>query len=248
MLHFGDHNLNCGVREFRGDEAYYEMVSEMMDIFSRADLPETIRALDRHFGASIYSIKSLFYDERRKVLDMIMASTFAEAEGLYRQIYTQQAPLMRFLTSLDGIPLPRYFLNAADFLLNAMLLKAFVQEDFDAICHLLKEAKLWQVELDAVGLGFALQQTMVRLAEIFHFHPGNLAALEQLEAAAGLAVALPFPVYFRRVQNIFFAMLQSPYPEWRQRADQGEEDAQRWIRYFHSLGEKLAVCVESSAL
>jgi alpha-amylase/alpha-mannosidase (GH57 family) len=248
VLHFGDHNLNCGVREFRGDEAYYQMVSEVMEIFSRADLPETIRAFDRHFGASIYSLKSLFYDERRKVLDIIMASTFAEAEALYRQIYTQQSPLMRFLTSLDGIPLPKYFLNAADFLLNAQLRKAFTEEDFDAICYLLDEAKLLQVDLDAVGLGFALQQTMVRLAALLRFHPGNLAVLEQLHAAAGLAVALPFPVDFRRVQNIYFDMLQTVCPEWRQRARQGEADAQSWIHHFRSLGEKLAVSVESCAL
>ena len=244
VLHFGDHNLNCGVREFRGQEAYDSMVREATDIFNRADLPETIRCLDRHFGTSMYSLKSLFYDERRKVLDVIMESSFAETEALYRQIYTQQAPLMRFLKGLGGIPLPKSFHHAADFLLNSHLRKACIEGDFDAIGNLLEEANLWQVELDTAGLGFALQQTMVRLASLFRFHPGNLAVLEQLEAAAGLAVALPFPVDIRQVQNIFYSMLQSVYPEWRQRADQGEEGAKSWISHFHSLGEKLAVCVE----
>ncbi len=244
VLHFGDHNFNCGVREFLGEEAYNSMVREATDIFSRADLPETIRCLDRHFGTSIYSLKSLFYDERRKVLDMVMESTFLEAEALYRQIYNQEAPLMRFLKSMDGIPLPRSFLNAANFLLNFHLRKAFEEERFDAVPALLEDARLWQVELDAAGLGFALKQTMARLASSFRSRPDDIETLKSLEEAAGLAVALPFQVDIRQVQNIYYTMMQTVYPEWLQRADQGEEAARDWVNRFHSLGEKLAVCVE----
>jgi len=245
VLHFGDHNLNCGVREFQGEEAYAGMVNEVTEAFYRADLPETLRSLDRHFGASIYSLKSLFYDERRKVLEVVMQSALQEAEALYRQIYNQEAPLMRFLKSMDGIPLPRAFLNAANFHLNCHLRKAFEEERFEAVPHLLEEARLWPVELDAAGLGFALTQTMIRLVEAFRSQPENLEVLERLKAAAELAVSLPFQVDFRKVQNIFFAMLQTVYPEWQRQAGQGEEKAQRWLSHFHALGEKLSVCVES---
>jgi alpha-amylase/alpha-mannosidase (GH57 family) len=244
VLHFGDHNLNCGVREFRGPEAYAAMVREATDIFKRADIPETIRCLDRHFGASVYSLKSLFYDERRKVLDMIMESTVLEAEAMYRQIYNQQAPLMRFLKSMDGAPLPRAFLNAADFLLNYHLRKAFEEQRFDAAPALLEDANLWQVGLDAAGLGFALKQTMARLALNLRSRPDSIETLERLSEAAGMAAALPFDVDIRQVQNIYFTMLQTAYPEWRRLADQGEGIAQCWVDLFQSMGEKLAVCVE----
>jgi len=244
VLHFGDHNINCGVREFRQPEDYDRMVREASEIFSRADFPETIRCLDRHFGSSVYSLKSLFYDERRKVLDIVMQSTFAETEALYRQIYNLQAPLMRFLTGMDGIPLPISFKNAVNFLLNYHLRKALEEERLDVVPNMLEEAKLWQVELDTAGLGFALKETMQRLAVNFRAQPDNLETLERLDAAAGLAVTLPFQVDIRRVQNIFYAMLQAVYPEWRQRADRGEETAWHWVNRFHSLGEKLSVRVE----
>ncbi len=244
VLHFGDHNINCGVREFSGPEAYAQMVREATEIFSRADLPETVRCLDRHFGLSVYSLKSLFYDERRRVLDMVMQSTFAEAEALYRQIYNQQAPLMRFLTEMDGIPLPQFFKSAANFLLNSMLRKALEEGRFEAVPHLLEEAKFWQVDLDAAGLGFALKGTILKLAGNFRSQPDNLETLERLEAAVGLAVTLPFQTDIRGAQNIYYAMLQTVYPEWRRRADQEDAAAQKWIRYFRSLGEKLAVRLE----
>lgn len=36
MLHFGDHNINAGVREFQGEEPYQAMVEELSETFGRA--------------------------------------------------------------------------------------------------------------------------------------------------------------------------------------------------------------------
>ena len=43
VLHFGDHNLCSGVREFHGEEAYGIMAWEVAEGFSWVDFPETIR-------------------------------------------------------------------------------------------------------------------------------------------------------------------------------------------------------------
>ena len=66
VLHFGDHNLCGGVREFQGEEAYATMAAEVSEAFSWADFPETLRRIDQHFGDSTYSLRSLFRDEQRK--------------------------------------------------------------------------------------------------------------------------------------------------------------------------------------
>ena len=71
MLHFGEHNLSGGVRKFPGEEAYQILVQEVTQAFSRADIPEVIRTLDRVFGRDIFSLKSLFRDEQRKILNQI---------------------------------------------------------------------------------------------------------------------------------------------------------------------------------
>ena len=67
-LHLGDHNVNSGVRFFRGDEAFQQLVAEFSEAFNRADFPQVIRLMDKHFGESYYSLKNLFRDEQRKVL------------------------------------------------------------------------------------------------------------------------------------------------------------------------------------
>src|ERR1051325_3458277 len=75
-----------------------------------------------------YSLRSIFHDDQRKILGIIMKSTLSEAEAVYRQLYETHAPMMRFVSDLRA-PLPKAFSMAAEFALNSSLRAAF--EDFD---------------------------------------------------------------------------------------------------------------------
>jgi hypothetical protein len=176
-LHFGDHNLHAGARAFENEEAYRAFSSELADAFGKAHFPDVIRLLDKHFGASTYSLKSLFRDEQRKILDRILESSLADAEAVYRQLYRHHAPLMRFLADL-AVPLPKAFRTAAEFVLNTDLRRAFRQEvpDIEQIRDLLEQVRLWRVELDAPGLAYQLRKMIDRLAEQFHADPSDQSA------------------------------------------------------------------------
>ena len=90
-LYMGDHSMNAGVRAYRGKEEYNALKQELSDPFYRADFPEVIRLLDKHFGESTYSLRSIFYDDQRKILNIIMKSTLTEAEAVYRQLYQKRS-------------------------------------------------------------------------------------------------------------------------------------------------------------
>src|SRR5207248_6368401 len=128
VLHLGDHNINGGVRDFTSDEDYAALLKSVSRAFETADLPAVIRLLDLHFPGSAYSVKSLFRDEQRKIVDLVLQSTIAEAEAAYRGVYERHAPLMRFLADLDNaMPMP--LLLAATFVLNTDLRRAFSDPD-----------------------------------------------------------------------------------------------------------------------
>jgi alpha-amylase/alpha-mannosidase (GH57 family) len=245
VLHFGDHNLSGGVRDFAGEEAYESLVQEMAETFSRADYPELVRFLDKNFGASTYSLASLFRDEQRRILSRILDSTLAEAEAVYRDLYEHHAPLMRFLTYLR-IPLPRAFWTAAEVVLNADLRRAFEAEalDLDHIRGILEGVRIWQIDLDTAGLGYSLKRSIERVADHFREQPSELSRLDTLDAAVGLARSLPFEVDLWMPQNVHYELLQTLYPKFRERAEQGDEAAQAWVSHFLTLGEKLLVRVE----
>jgi alpha-amylase/alpha-mannosidase (GH57 family) len=244
-LHLGDHLMNAGVRLYQGQDWYNLIKQELLDPFARADFHQVLRILDRHFGESTYSLRSIFHDEQRKILDVVMKSVLDETETLYRQVYERHSGIMRFLSDLH-VPLPRAFSMTAEFALNSSLravLSTPDHLDFVRIQILLEEAVEAKIPLDETTLAFALRKTIKRLSERFIENPRDLALMKRLEAATGLARRLPFEVNVWRAQNNFYHMLQRVYPEWAARAAGGDELAMEWVEHFLGLGRNLSVKV-----
>jgi len=244
VLHFGDHNLNAGVREYQGEKAYQHMIQEVTQAFSAAEFAEVIREMDKHFGTSTYSLRHLFRDEQRKVLERILESTLAEVEGAYRQTYDSHYPLMLFVTGL-GNPLPRGFHGAAEFILNTDLSREFSADtlDMERIRGLLNDAGEWDIELDTEGLGYLFKQTLDAMMESFSSATEDVSLLQELVAAVELARSLPFEVNLWKVQNLYYTMLQTIYPDFQKRAQQGDKAAVEWVAQFATLGEQLSIRV-----
>ncbi len=244
VVHLGDHNLNCGARRYQGDDAYQALVQEITDPFVKADFAETLRMLDKHFGASTYSLGSLFRDEQRKILDIILDSTLADIEAIYRQLYETNVPLMRFLKD-SGVPPPKALYAVAEFVLNADLRRAFEKMEFnpELIDTLLGESRSEGISLDEETLEYTLRKSLEGMVERIIANPTELGLLKKLDEAVGMLHSLPFRVNLWKVQNTFYDLLQTVYPELREKADRGSEEARKWVGQFRALGEKLSVRV-----
>jgi hypothetical protein len=199
--------------------------------------------MDRRFGGSNYSVRSLFRDEQRKVLDVILTSTLQEAEALYRQIYEHRAPMMRFITSLQ-MPLPKAFYAAAEFVLNGYLRRALERAEIDAerINSLQETAKVEGVALDSATLEFAFRRNLERMAKRLVVHPTE-TELRQLNTAVDLIERLPFSVELWAIQNAYYRLMENVYPDMRRQKNLGSNTAAAWVESFEALGRKLAVKV-----
>lgn len=244
ILHLGDHNLSGGVRELHGDEDYAQMCREVVGAFSRADMPEALRLLDKHFLELTYSLRSLFRDEQRRVLDLIVGSAMTDAEGLSARLYEAHSPLLRYLATLD-FPLPPALGRLADFVLNTTLRRELGRRelDFSRIRTLLEEAQGVGIELDRVGMGYALQQAMEGAMEQWVDRPEQLGRLRRLRRTAELAQSLPFEIDLAVVQNYFFRTLESELPRFSEQADRGDPVAVEWRDNFRALGLALGMRV-----
>jgi alpha-amylase/alpha-mannosidase (GH57 family) len=241
VLHMGDHHVNGGVRKFLGEEAYGALKQEVKEPFMRADFAQVIRIFDRRFGESNYSLSSLFRDEQRKVLEMILGSTLREAETLYRQVYERRAPMMRFLTSLH-IPLPKSLGAAAQFVLNGNLRTALEQEEInpDQVGGLLETIALEGVAVEADTVEFAFRQNLERLAEQLAADPTG-PTLKRLQTAASVIQFLPFAVDLWKIQNAYYALLESLFPSMRLAQERGDPAAKLWSETFIALGRQLGI-------
>lgn len=244
-LHLGDHNVISGVRGDRDEQAYQELVNALTESFARADIPETIRALDEHFRPATYSLRTLFRDEQRKILDLILESTLQEAEGMYRHLYEDSQPLMRFLADL-GVPIPPAFQTASRFTVNADLRREIEspQPDFERIDRLFSEAETWHLDLDQHGLAYALQRALERAAERWRVSPEDHELLGLLTGLSSVAPRLKEPVNTWLVQNIVYEVLHTVYPEMSWRHERGDDAALEWIQAFRQLCKALWIAVE----
>ena len=241
VLHWGDHSLSGCVRECSDGEPDKGAVREVLHVFGHGAFPETLRLLEKHFGPPMYSLKSLFRDEQRKILDIILESTLSDAVSIYRQIYENNAPLLRFLKDVN-IPAPAAVRTAAEHVLNASMRKAFEEDELrlETIEMILDTAGLEGLSLDAESLEMPVMRRMELAAEALAAQPKSVAALRELDSVAGLIGKLPFEVNLRKVQDIYYSLLQSVYPGFR---DRGKKDRKfrEWVKVFRSLGEKLMV-------
>ncbi|MGH7889594.1 MAG: DUF3536 domain-containing protein, partial [Thermodesulfobacteriota bacterium] len=234
-----------GVREFQGDEFYKLTLEELKETFNRGDFAEVIRVLDKHFGESSYSVRSLFRDEQRRVLSILLESTLEEAEAVYRRLYERNAPMIRFITNL-GIPSPKAFYSTAELVLNSNLRKEFENGEMNTerITTLLDEAKLEGVTLDADTLEYSLRNSIERMTGEFLVNPKEVILLQRLNAVLDLTRSLPFTVNLWKPQNDFYQVLQTVYPDYRDQAEKDDEIASNWVRLFTSLGDKLSIKVD----
>jgi hypothetical protein len=239
VVHFGDHNISAGVREFRGDPDFDELVRDASAAFERADLAAVLRSMDRHFGESTYSLRTLFREEQRRVLGTILESSLSEVASLYKQAYSNHAPLMRFLADL-GVPQPRAFLTTAEFVLNHDLRHVLRGEEpaIDDVRELLQTATREGVRIDSAGLVYLLEKRLEKLSDALREEPLDVELVDRARALVEIALALPWPVKLWKAQNLAYALLQEVWPGQAARAD---EDARAWTDRFERLAAALSL-------
>jgi alpha-amylase/alpha-mannosidase (GH57 family) len=239
-LHFGDHNVNGGVRVFQGDEAFQQLANEFAEVFNRADFPQIIRLMDKHFGESYYSLKSLFRDEQRRILQQVLDSTGRDIEAHYRQIADHYTPLTRFLKDL-GAPLPVPLQTAVEFVVNFDLQRQLELEHPDPvrIRELFEQARAENIELQREALAYAVKGSFDRRLERLMESPDDLALLATTADLAAVIRAAALEVNLWKTQNLCFQMSRTIALEREARAAQGDKPAAEWLEHFHRLSEHL---------
>ncbi|MFZ0086874.1 MAG: DUF3536 domain-containing protein, partial [Candidatus Acidiferrales bacterium] len=240
VLHMGDHNITCGVRPAANEKARLDYSGKLFESFGRADAPEVIRELDEGFGGRVYSLRSLFRDEQRKILGVILRDTEMDAAAAHRGIYQPHAQLMRFLIDL-GVPVPKSFQTAAEITLNDQLLQALQNSTLqkEAVFDLLKEAASVRVALDVATLEYAVRKRIEEAAAVFAGEPDKLEIVEQLQSLLEFIEKLPFPVVIWEAQNLAYPALLAAQQKWRSEDEKGNTDAKTWLEHLGVLQQKL---------
>jgi hypothetical protein len=105
VLHFGDQNITAAVKPYsESDSAEFdEFAKQAAEHVQRAYFPEVIRLLDRYYGHVDYSLTSLFSDEQRRIVRLILTSTLWDIESSLTTIY-EDTPAFCTIFRRPGCP------------------------------------------------------------------------------------------------------------------------------------------------
>ncbi|MGC9198730.1 MAG: DUF3536 domain-containing protein [Acidobacteriaceae bacterium] len=231
VLHLGDQNLSAAVKRFRPEdrEAWTEFVAGAQAAVRGANIPELVRLLDGYFDSSLYSLTSLFADEQRNILQIILNQTLSEVEGSLTRIYDEHCTLLDFLAETK-VAAPPALAVTAQFAINAGLRRALEAETFNSaeVARLLRRAQMDHVALDSSLLSYTadrrMKRAMVRLeAAAEQQSPQNLSVLYETLAIAESLRTLPMEINLWQAQNIWNELLRRSYSasaywsrEWRE--------------------------------
>jgi len=245
VFHMGDHQLTCGVSGDLQETDFATWVDQILETFDHADFTKIWQLMDEAFGGSLYSLKSLFKDGQRKVLHAILAKKIDDALSVYRYVYEPNVPLLRFLRDSDT-PIPDTLYASGGFVINRDLKIELAREDIDQdkVTHLLREADLAGIRLDARTLEYTLRKNLEKKGDALKQEPERQDLLENVAAGVELVYELPFDVNLRRLQDIHYELKQRVYPERKAREKKGEAESARWVSVFEPLCVKLNLRVD----
>jgi len=240
VLHFGDQNITAAVKAYSSSDAraFAAFAAQAAEQVQRADFPEVIRLLDRYYGHADYSLTSLFTDEQRRIVGVILNSTLWDIENSLTTIYQDHASLLHYLAQA-GLPKPPALNLAASLAINAGLRRVLEGDPVDQaqLRSLLSLAKADQVPLDTATLSYNADQRMKRAMLELHTSAGSLEMLENALLLARTLGELPFDLNLWQAQNIWYEILRTPSQGLAALEPEGRP---RWEKEFDELGACLS--------
>ncbi|MBM3220526.1 MAG: DUF3536 domain-containing protein [Candidatus Rokubacteria bacterium] len=105
VIHFGGHDVSCGVRAWAGAALYEEMKADLLVRYARHSMADMVRGIDTYFPDDPYGLRDLFLEGRRRLIAEVTRAALDRHEASLRQVWDETRKLVRYLREIDA-PVP----------------------------------------------------------------------------------------------------------------------------------------------
>jgi alpha-amylase/alpha-mannosidase (GH57 family) len=240
VLHGGGHNLCAGICD--AHENFPGFVKEMNVRLSHSGFAACSHALENYFEGETYSLKSLFRDERRRIVSRIVDSTLANIDKLYADVYEHNTALIDFLRDLH-MPLAPILRVSSEFVLNNAIRRSLSNEELDLECVrlLMQRAQQNGVAVDS-SLNSAMRERLEGAMERWSKDPLQLHTLVEAERLVSLLRTAPFDADLWNAENTYYNILTAISELEPPIANE------EWLDHFRKLGDGLGIAAAQSFL
>jgi hypothetical protein len=187
-------------------------------------------------------LKSLFRDERRRIVSRIVDSTLADVDKLYGDVYEHNTALINFLRDLH-MPLPPILRVSSEFVLNNAIHRSLSGDEIDLerVRFLMQKAQQSGVSLDP-SLNVAMRERLDQAMERWSKEPLDLKRLTELEPLVSLLCTAPFEADLWNAQNTYYKVMTAI-----SRLEPPNVD-EKWLEHFRKIADWLGIAVPKSFL
>ncbi|MGB0563347.1 MAG: DUF3536 domain-containing protein [Spirulinaceae cyanobacterium] len=146
VLHLGGWDFHCCTQPFIGRLAYAQVKDQLFEVLGQASVAKTMFAMTQVFGDRVFSLETLFAEERQWIIQQVADQSKATLDQLYSQAYRDNYSILRAFQR-EEMPVPQELRVAADIALSYRCLNSI-----DQLCVTTEpeQQNRWLTELDEV--------------------------------------------------------------------------------------------------
>lgn len=212
LMQYAGGDFHCTIKEYSDDAEFNRIKNDLIKIYTMNTLTEIIRALDEYFGKEYFTLKDIFIEERRKILQILLKGKLEKFSQTYQEMYDEGKGSIYHLQGL-GLSIPDEFKISAEYALshkfNDIVVHSggFVEDDLiQQAIDINFEAKKIDIKLDKSpsNLVFSkkILQNINRLVHSFEIQQADVV-LEIFDNVRKLELN----VDIAEAQNIYFTKI-----------------------------------------
>ncbi len=117
LMQYSDGDFHCTIKEFSSNNEFLELQDKLIKTFMLNPLTEIIRTLDEYFGKEYFTLKDIFIEERKKILQILLKDQLEKFANSYEEMFDQGKSSIYHMQNL-GLEVPNEFKISAGYTLS----------------------------------------------------------------------------------------------------------------------------------
>ncbi len=250
LMQYAGGDFHCAIKEFSNNNEYQDLKNSLIRTFMISPMTEIIRALDEKFGKEYFTLKDIFIEERKKILQILLKDTLTKFADTYREMYDLGKGSIYHMQNL-GLEIPNEFKISAGYALskrfNDLLENSdgFVEDNIiQQVVDINYEARKMNIEIDKSPTNKNFSKRIIvnlkRLTKSFEVQQAN-AIMELFD----IIEKLDLQIDIAEAQNIYYNRIYHRIGDIL--GKDSAKTTEKELRFIHTLlaiGEHLNINVE----
>jgi hypothetical protein len=154
LLQFSGGDFHCAIKEY--SDNFTDIKKELIRTFLVSPLTEIIRNIDNYFGKEYFTLKDIFIEERRKILQTMLRGKLQIFSNTYESMYNEGKGSIYQMQAL-GLAIPEEFKISAQYVLTKQFNDLFGASKGFIDTEIIQQAS--DINFEAKRIGVVIDKT-----------------------------------------------------------------------------------------